>query len=245
MKVNLQAEKLSKYFSVFLLLFGVATLSYAQRTELGFGIGGLNYTGDLVRNYNFKFIKPAATGLFRANLNKALSFRASIVAGQLGADDTTQPIDRFAVSRDSSFTANGSSSAFDIFLFEASAVMEYHFLDWRSEKSMIRWTPYLFAGFAVFGVSGQGEKPVEYSDIQPAIPFGVGIKYILNPKWYLGVEFGARKIFFDHLDNISDGNQGIKNFQYGNPNDDDAYYFLGITLTHSFYTIPCPTSPYR
>ena len=132
MKVNLQAEKLSKYFSVFLLLFGVATLSYAQRTELGFGIGGLNYTGDLVRNYNFKFIKPAATGLFRANLNKALSFRASIVAGQLGADDTTQPIDRFAVSRDSSFTANGSSSAFDIFLFEASAVMEYHFLDWRS-----------------------------------------------------------------------------------------------------------------
>ena len=245
MKVNFQIGKPVRDFSVLLFLLGAATGVYAQRTELGFGIGGLNYTGDLVRNYNFKFIKPAATGLFRTNLNKALSFRAGIVAGQLGADDATQPIDRFAVSRDSSFAANGSSSAFDIFLFEASAVMEYHFLDWKSEKSMIRWTPYLFAGFAVFGISGQNEKPVEYSDIQPAIPFGAGIKYILNPKWYLGVEFGARKIFFDHLDNISDGNQGIKNFQYGNPNDDDAYYFLGITLTHSFYSIPCPTSPYR
>jgi hypothetical protein len=47
------------------------------------------------------------------------------------------------------------------------------------------------------------------------------------------------------LDNISEGNPRDKNYQYGNPNDNDNYYFLGITLTRTFYNIPCPTNPYK
>jgi hypothetical protein len=33
----------------------------AQQSEIGFGLGTLNYTGDLVRHYNFKFSQPAGT----------------------------------------------------------------------------------------------------------------------------------------------------------------------------------------
>ncbi len=36
-----------------------------------------------------------------------------------------------------------------------------------------------------------------------------------------------------------------KNYQYGNPNDNDNYYFLGISITRTFYNIPCPTNPYK
>ncbi len=42
---------------------------YAQSSELGFGIGTLTYTGDLVRNYDFKYSRPAGTVFYRANIS--------------------------------------------------------------------------------------------------------------------------------------------------------------------------------
>jgi hypothetical protein len=212
----------------------LSTSLFAQRSEIGFGIGTFNYTGDLVRTYDFKYSKPAATAFYRSNLSKVVSFRAGITAGKIGASE--KPIDPFAVNRNASF---------DVFLFEASTVMEYHFLNWRETKRFVRFTPYLFAGLGIFGLSGNGPKTEEYSNVQGAIPFGGGVKYIYNPKWYISLEFGVRKTFFDHLDNISKGDPRDKNYQYGNPNDNDNYYFLGITLTRTFYNIPCPTNPYK
>lgn len=207
----------------------------AQRSELGFGLGTFNYTGDLVRTYNFKFSKPAATVFFRSNISKVVSFRAGITAGKLGA--TEKPIDAFATQRNASF---------DIFLIEGALNMEYHFLNWRDDKRPMRYTPYLFAGIALFGISGNETKSAEYSNVQTAIPFGVGFKYILNPQWYAALEVGIRKTFFDYLDNVSDfTDQTQKNYQYGNPNDFDNYFFVGITLTRTFYDIPCPTNPYK
>jgi hypothetical protein len=220
--------------SLLLLLLSVQ-LGFAQRSEVGFGVGTLNYTGDLVRNYNFAYSKPAATVFYRSNLNKALSFKASLVAGKIGANDS-RPIDAFAGTRQASF---------DLFLFEAATTFEYHFLDWRDSKRMIRFTPYLFGGLGLFGISGAQNKNAEYSNVQGIIPFGVGFKYVLNPKWYVAIEIGARKTTFDYLDNISGGDLTNKNYQYGNPLDNDTYYFLGITLTRTFYTIPCPTNPYK
>lgn len=208
---------------------------YAQRSELGFGIGTFNYTGDLVRTYDISYSQPAGTIFFRSNLSKVVSFRASITAGKLAASE--KPIDPFATQRDASF---------DIFLFEGALAMEYHFLNWRDDKRPMRYTPYLFAGLGLFGISGYDSKPEEYSNIQGAVPFGVGFKYIMNPKWYAALEVGMRKTFFDYLDNISDSNdQTQKNYQYGNPNDYDNYFFVGITFTRTFYDIPCPTNPYK
>jgi len=216
-------------------LFCVCKTVQSQRSELGFGIGTFNYTGDLVRNYNIKYSKPAATVFFRSNLSKVVSFRAAITAGKLGA--TEKPIDAFAVQRNASF---------DIFLFEGSLGMEYHFLNWRDDKRPMRYTPYLFAGMGLFGISGNASKTAEYSNIQGTIPFGGGFKYILNPKWYAAFEIGIRKTFFDYLDNISDfTDQTQKNYRYGNPNDYDNYFFIGITFTRTFYDIPCPTNPYK
>lgn len=208
----------------------------AQKSEVGFGIGTLNYTGDLARTYDVANSRPAATVFYRSNLSNVVSLRAALTGGNLAASDN-RPIDAFAEKRDASFS---------LFLFEASTVMEYHFMNWRDDRHIMRFTPYLFGGLGIFGISGSQNKPSEYSNVQGAIPFGLGMKYIVHPKWYLSLELGARKTFFDYLDNVSAGsNQLVKNYQYGNPYDNDVYYFLGISITRTFYEIPCPTNPYR
>src|SRR6478752_2377480 len=104
----------------------------AQRSEVGFGLGTFNYTGDLVRPYSFKYSKPAATVFYRSNLGKVVSFRASITGGKIGASE--KPLDAFAATRNASF---------NLFLLEASTVFEYHFLNWRETKRFVRFTPYL------------------------------------------------------------------------------------------------------
>jgi hypothetical protein len=220
---------------VLALIFVVSVPCFSQKSEIGFGLGTLNYTGDLVKNYSFRFSRPAGTVFYRSNLSPVVSFRTAVTAGQLSASE--KPIDAFAAKRNASF---------DLFLFEASTALEYHFLNWRDGKRFVRWNPYLMGGLALFGISGNNQnKPEEYSNVQVAIPFGVGIKYVYTPRWYFGLEFGVRKTFFDYLDNVSDGNPRRKNFQYGNPNDKDAYYFLGISVTRTFYDIPCPRNPYK
>ncbi len=207
-----------------------------HRSEIGFGLGTFNYTGDLVRTYNIASSKPAGTVFYRSNISNVISLRTSITAGKIGATDAANPIDAFATKR---------AASFDLFLFEAAGTFEYHFLDWRDSKRRLRFTPYLFAGAGLFGFSGVEQKAAEYSNIQMAIPFGGGMKYILNPKYYIAFEFGIRKTFFDYLDNVSQGNPSIKNYQYGNSFDYDNYFFTAITLTYTFYDIPCPGSPYR
>lgn len=207
-----------------------------QRSEIGFGLGVFNYTGDLVRTYNLAFSKPAATVFYRSNISKVVSLRTSITGGKIGAKDKRNSIDAFAKTRDASF---------NLFLLEISPTFEYHFLDWRDDKRRLRFTPYLFAGVSLFGISGVQQKNAEYSNVQMAIPFGGGMKYVLNPRYYIAFEIGIRKTFFDYLDNISDGDPAYKNYQYGNAFDTDNYFFTGITLTYTFYDIPCPSSPYR
>lgn len=223
-----------RFYITFLILL-CSLLANGQRAEVGFGIGTWNYTGDLSRNYNILNVKPAGTVFYRSNLGRAISFRTSITAGKIAASDA-RPIDAFASNR---------AASFNLFLYELALATEYHFLDWRSEKRPLRFTPYVVTGLGLFGMAGQTQKSAEYSSIQPSAQLGIGFKYVLNPLWYLSLEFSTRKTFFDYLDNVSEGNTANKNYRYGNPNDNDNYHFLGITLTRTFYTIPCPTNPYR
>jgi len=210
-----------------------ATLS--QKSEVGGGIGTLNYAGDLVRFYNPAFSSPAFTGFYRYNISSVVSFRAGLTGGKLRASDKSHPIDAFATQRGYSF---------NITVVEASTVFEYHFLDWRDSKRKLRFTPYLMTGLVMFGISGVATKNGEYSNVQLGIPIGGGVKYVLNPKWYMAFEIASRRLTFDYLDNISDNDPTLKNYQYGNRYDNDSYFFMGLTITRTFYDIPCPKNPY-
>jgi hypothetical protein len=229
---------LTTRISILLFLFAIAlpaTAQLSQRSEAGVGFGTFNYTGDLVRFYNFRYSAPAGTVFYRNNINTVISFRAALTAGKLRASDNPHPIDAFAAQRNASF---------NIFVVEASTGFEYHFLDWRDTKRRLRFTPYLYSGLCLFGMSGMPSKSAAYSNVQIAIPLSAGVKYVINPKWYAALEFGARFTGFDYLDNVSDGNAAYKDYRYGNKFDNDIYYFLGLSITRTFYDIPCPRSPY-
>ncbi len=79
----------------------VAQLS--QKSEIGFGLGVFNYTGDLVRTYDLTTSKPAATVFYRSNISRVISLRTSITGGQLAASDRHKPIDSAAIKRNASF----------------------------------------------------------------------------------------------------------------------------------------------
>lgn len=207
--------------------------SYGQKTEIGFGLGALNYTGDLARSYQIGNVGPGATFFYRNNLDEAISLRVSLTGGVLNGDDTPA-FDALAVQRDASFSRG---------LLEISPVIEYHFLNHRENIQILNWTPYFFIGGGItfFGrTQAQDDNDTDYSNLQLVLPFGLGFKYILDRRWNLGLEAGVRKTFFDHIDDVSGEDLQIKNYSYGNRHDDDWYYYLGLSISYTFYTIPCP-----
>ncbi len=205
--------------------------SRAQIDEVGFGFGGMTYSGDISRGYRILDNKPAGTLFIRQNFNDFLSMKFGVAGGRITASDSENPIDAFSVARNASF---------DISLLEFSMMLEYHFLNFKTNSPLERWSPYFTGGIALFAMSGHENKPKPYSNFQPSVPIGFGIKYTLNPKWMLGIEWGTRKLFFDYLDNVSEGDLKIKNYQYGNWYDKDTYYYIGFSFNYAFYRIPCP-----
>ncbi len=207
----------------------------AQGLEIGGGLGFTNVTGDITKGFEFAEIGFAGQAFVRYNLSNVVSARATGMVGLIHGADETNPIDPFAKKRDKDFRR---------FVLEASGVIEYNFLDYKERKSIVNWSPYFFAGFGLFAYSAKPESST-YSRIQPVIPFGVGFKYRLDKQWNLEFEFGARKTFFDHLDSVSDvPNPNKLEPRYGNELDSDWYYFTGISVSYTFYSIPCPFNSY-
>jgi hypothetical protein len=213
-----------------ILTLAIFSIGYSQISEVGGGLGVLSYSGDLQSGYRFLTNRPAATLHVRSHIQDHVSIKFGLTFGRvIGRDDP--PEDAFATQRNASFR---------IFLVEGSAEIEYDFLDFKGYGAPYRWTPYFFTGAGLFTFFGQDDRNGTYSNVQPVIPLGFGFKYLYNPRWIIGIKFGARLTFFDYLDNISDSDRSRKTYQYGNSYTNDKYYFVGITLNYSFYSIPCP-----
>lgn len=217
---------------IFILLLTAWTTSTAQFMEFGGGVGTMNYSGDLVRGFSFSTSSIAGTAFYRMNFSEILTVKLALTVGNVKGSET--PIDALAVQRNHSFNSS---------ILEVSSVFEYHFLDFKTEGSRVNYSPYIFGGIGFINFSDVPDNE-DVGRIQPVIPLGVGFKYLLERKYTIGFEAGARKTFFDYLDGISDGDQTIKDYQYGNPKDDDWYFFTGITFSITLFNIPCPF-PYR
>ncbi|SNS07944.1 Outer membrane protein beta-barrel domain-containing protein [Belliella buryatensis] len=223
----------------------------AQQFEFGGGLGVATYSGDIVRRLDKGNLGAQGTLFGRRNFDNVWSLRLGLSYGRLSAADIINPIDAMAEFRDAYFKGN---------LFEVSAVMEYHFLDYLHPQSAHRFSPYGFfgLGFSYFNGSGAfGFDPSNpdrggYSLATPVIPFGIGVKYKLNNNWGLALEMGFRATFSDLIDRIDsqarfsrndngqvDPLEQIRFTYYGNPSDRDWYYFLGLTVSYSITTVKC------
>lgn len=228
------------FFVALLLAESVLNPLYAQKHDVGLGLGAANYTGDLVRHYSLRTHRPAGWAFYRYNVNNAVSLRGSVSLGRLAVGDDPE-YDAFAARRNREIKT---------ILGEVAATVEYNFLDYKDPKSLVRWSPYFFGGVALFmnkGIS-RGERSADFRSLQPSIPVGIGFKYRITPYLTLGYEWGARKTFFDYIDNtgelIRSETGGQKNYQYGNIHSKDWYYFTGFTLSYTFWNIPCPYYTY-
>lgn len=217
--------------NLILILLVVSLSSSAQFMEFGGGLGSMNYAGDLVRGYSFSTSSLAGTAFYRMNFSEIFTIRLGLTIGNLQGSET--PIDPFAVERGHSFSES---------MIELSSVFEYHFLDFKTADAPVNYSPYIFGGVAVMRYNAPTDE--EVGRFQFSLPMGVGFKYLIQKKYTIGIEAGARKTFFDYLDGISDGDVSNKNYQYGNPKDDDWYFYSGISFSITLFNVPCPF-PYK
>ncbi len=222
-------KSLNVLFAVLILpLFMAAQPSL----EGGLFLGMSNYQGDFTQ---WSYPAPSETNLAiglvgRHYLDYTKAVRVNLIYGKLSGDDANYG-DR--VKRGYTFETS---------LVELSVLGEWE--PFGANRNIIeptfkeRLSPYAFAGLGIayidpnpdFGPDVE-EKIAEdlladYSNMQVAVPFGIGLKVTVNQMLQAGAEFGMRAPFTDYLDGLSIG---------GNPNGNDWYMFGGATLMYRLY----------
>lgn len=209
-------------------------------TEVGIGIGAANYRGEVSPTYQLQNNRPAFTVFYRKDVSVPVTLRGAFMAGLLRADDgsvTGETARVLPLQRYRQVTTKGS-------ILEASAVLEYNFLDYHYRTDKSHFTPYLFVGIAGFyaNTASESNNPLlreafnrRGAQLGFAIPAGVGFKYALSQHLNLGLEVGVRKAFTDQLDQLADQDPLLVN-----PHDQDWYYYTGVSLSYTFYKIRCP-----
>lgn len=199
----------------------ITTVVSAQRLHLGVFGGLAAYNGDLTDKIFPKKVTNGAIGI-TANyeLRDQIMIRGGFTYSVVGGAD------RFSSKPD--LVARNLS--FETSIFEFSAVAEYYFHNLYER----RYSPYIFGGLAIYHfnpyafngndnkiylkpLSTEGQGLPGYPDRRPyaltqaAIPFGGGVKFVINDNLRVGVELGLRKLFTDYFDDVSS--------LYADPND--------------------------
>ncbi len=214
----------------FILL--ITLTASAQFIEYGAGFGSINYLGDLNAYPRLGQSRLGVQALYKLNFSEFATVRFSLAYGQMQGNDEN-PVDALARERVHSFNQS---------FFELGTIAEYHFLDFRGPDTYLNWSPFIFMGFGVLKLGNPDMTKAQFSELQPVIPMGLGLKKMIAKQFCLGLEVGARKTFFDYLDGIGDSEQIIKDYQYGDPVTNDWYFFTSVSLTYVMYEIPCPFS---
>lgn len=213
-----------------LLIAGLfITLSaQAQKMEVGGGLGGMLYKGDVSTSLNPRFYRPAANLFFRYNASRSFSLRAGLGIGSIGAADrfSRDPLQK---ARDYSFRSS---------LSEATIDLQYNFLNYKLTPKVRNWTPYVFGGVGLCSF----RNPVVRARGIINFPLGVGVKYEINRPWSVGLEFGTRFTKHDYLDGLGERTYGITTNKtaQGNPVLRDSYTYTALTVSYTFYKIVCP-----
>ncbi len=196
------------------------TASFAQKEkvkkthEVGIFIGCSFYIGDLnPTGYFGPLTQPAGGVLYRLNYNRRFSFKAGFNYGTIEGDD----------SKSNSPSQQARNLSFKSYIHELAVEAEFNFLDYRTGNTKYPYSPYIFAGIAVFqfdpetqlgnqwieleplGTEGQGTVggAKKYKLTQISIPFGFGMKFSMSKRICLGLEWGMRKTFTPYLDDVS------------------------------------------
>lgn len=208
----------------------ISSSAQAQKLEVGGGLGGMLYKGDVAPALNPRFYRPAGSLFFRYNATRSLSMRAGVAVGSIQGDDRASR-DPYRQARDFSFRSS---------IGELTADFEYNFLNYKAIPKANNWSPYVFAGVGLCNFKNH----VIRARGMLCFPVGVGIKYEIKRPWSVGIEFGTRFTNNDYLDGLGDRTFGISGttskLAQGNPALNDSYTYTALTVSYTFYKIFCP-----
>lgn len=196
-------EKTAYLFTAICITLIVRSSS-AQSVEIGISAGAANYFGDLAPTPVISETKGAAGAFARINMSSTWAWTNSFMYAQVSGNDKN-----FAFN-----TARNLNFKTDI--YEYSSTIEFNYLKYGVGVLDNKFTSYLFAGIGVFGFNPRGyyngqwynlrdfqTEGVAYQPYSFAIPFGIGLKWILNKNFNFECQFGFRKTYTDYLDDVS------------------------------------------
>ena len=191
------------------------------RMEIGAGVGMVSYEGDFNGNV-LKNMQPMFSALWRYNFDPYKDLRLSATYGKLKG--SSKDVDTYYpdyATEEYSFNRN---------LLDVSLVFEYNFWPYgtgRDYRGAKRLTPYIYGGIGATSASGGGSKSVFTANV----PIGLGVKYKLNERMNLGLDWGIHFSLSDELDGVKDPYQVKSSVMFKNT---DFYSMLQLTLTYSF-----------
>ena len=191
------------------------------RMEIGAGVGMVSYEGDFNGNV-LKNMQPMFSALWRYNFDPYKDLRLSATYGKLKG--SSKDVDAYYpdyATEEYSFNRN---------LLDVSLVFEYNFWPYgtgRDYRGAKRLTPYIYGGIGATSASGGGSKSVFTANV----PIGLGVKYKLNERMNLGLDWGIHFSLSDELDGVKDPYQVKSSGMFKNT---DCYSMLQLTLTYSF-----------
>lgn len=262
------------------------------RWETIYGIGMANFLGELggadqvgtdyLKDYEWAATRLALTAGLRFKQTQQISHKMNVIVGLVAGNDalTDEPIRN---ARNLNFRSPLIEVGYN-FEFYLKKEKRGHRFKLRGVKGLrsMGLYPYGFFGISGFFFAPQGKvdgrwewlrglntegqtlSPTreQYSQFQLAIPLGVGIKYAIDRRWLIGLEFGIRKTFTDYIDDVSTTyypNQLIEDSfgttaalaadptaetwigaapyqQRGDPTDNDSYMFVLVTANYKLKT---------
>ncbi|MEO6133874.1 MAG: DUF6089 family protein [Ginsengibacter sp.] len=254
-----------KYVVLHALSFLFILNTQAQKVSIELFGGASNYQGDL-QDKRFTFNQAHVAGGLGVHysLSDHFSVRTGVLLGKVSGDDK--------LGRNKIRNLNFTSGITDVHL-----ALQYYITPLGKNPL----TPYVFAGVGLYhfnpytfdttnskyflrplSTEGQGFLAGKnyYQLTQFNIPFGAGVKLALSENLNVGLEVSMRKLFTDHLDDVSTeyvdqnlliANRGpkavelafrggeLKNGGFyppagtarGGAKNKDWYYFTGLTLS--------------
>lgn len=262
------------------------------RWETIYGIGVSNFLGELgganqvgtnyMKDYDWKATRPTIMVGMRFKQTQQISHKANLTIGILAGDDawTTET---YRQIRNLNFRSPIVELGYN-FEFYLKKEKRGHRFKLRGVRGLRNMGLYPYGFFGVSGfffapqgrvggdwkwlkplkTEGQGLSPSRsnYSLVQVAVPLGVGIKYAVDRRWLVSIEYGMRKTFTDYIDDVSstyfpndvilvevgsvaalaaDPTEGTwvgsKSYQQrGDPTDNDSYMFLIIGANYKLKT---------
>ncbi len=214
-----------KVTSTLLLLFFALAL-HAQPIDIGISLGSMAYNGDLSPQSPVDMvqqIRPAFGVFGRTSFNNKLSAKLMINFGSVDGDDAR-----------GTYTTRGYK--FQSSVIEANLTGEIHLFRVRHTESSFTF-PYIFGGVGFFhfnpkretedgtlvelqplGTEGQGLSGYEapYARTQINFPLGVGVRFVLNDRWSISLEAGARNLMTDYLDDVGSARVNYRDIYEGN-----------------------------